>query len=262
MIQIVIRSTALLVALIFQMQSVIAQKDGREYYQLTIYTYQSDKQKQVLDHYLEKAWLPAMHKAGFSSIGIFSPIDDDTAIRKRIFILTPYPNLSMEETIQNKLAKDLLYQQEGEKYLKAAWNDPPFVRKQVQWMKAFPMAPRLKKPSLRGDKKDHVYEFRSYEGPTEAYYRNKVEMFNEGGEVPLFERLGFNAIFYAEVIAGDRMPNLAYMTSFENMEERNRHWKTFTEDAEWKNLVGMEKYQHNVSKADILLLKAAAYSDY
>ena len=96
----------------------------------------------------------------------------------------------------------------------------------------------------------------------EKKYWKKVEMFNEAGEIPLFERLGFNAVFYAEVIAGDRMPNLAYMTSFENMEERNRHWKTFTEDAEWKNLVGMEKYQHNVSKADILLLKAAAYSDY
>jgi hypothetical protein len=36
-----------------------------------------------------------------------------------------------------------------------------------------------------------------------------------GGEVPLFVRLGFNAVFYGEVIVGSHMPNLMYMTTFE-----------------------------------------------
>ena len=87
-------------------------------------------------------------------------------------------------------------------------------------------------------------------------------MFNEGGEVDLFKRLNFNAVFYAEVIAGSSMPNLMYMTSFENKADRDAHWKTFVDDAEWKKLSGDPMYQHNVSKADIVLMRAAEYSDY
>jgi hypothetical protein len=87
-------------------------------------------------------------------------------------------------------------------------------------------------------------------------------MFNEGGEVDLFKRLNFNAIFYAEVIAGPNMPNLIYMTSFENMADRDAHWKTFGADPQWKKLSTDSFYQHNVSRADITLMKAAGYSDY
>jgi hypothetical protein len=106
-----------------------------------------------------------------------------------------------------------------------------------------------------------VYELRSYESPTEKLHVNKVHMFNEGGEVPLFKRLGFNAVFYADVINGSHMPNLMYMTSFDNLAAREEHWKTFVADAEWKKLSALPEYQHNVSKAEIILLHAADYSD-
>ena len=127
---------------------------------------------------------------------------------------------------------------------------------------AFELAPKMNVPNLTSPKSDHVYELRSYESGTEKLYRNKVQMFNQGGEVKLFDRLKFNAVFYAEVIAGSHMPNLMYMTSFENMQERDAHWKTFGTDPEWKQLSGLPQYQKNVSKADIMLLRAADYSDY
>jgi len=87
-------------------------------------------------------------------------------------------------------------------------------------------------------------------------------MFNVGGEVPLFKRLGFNAIFYASVIAGSHQPNLMYMTSFESMQEREAHWKTFSNDAQWKALSSDAKYQNNISHIDITFLHAMPYSDY
>jgi NIPSNAP len=58
------------------------------------------------------------------------------------------------------------------------------------------------------------------------------------------------------------MPNLIYLTSFDTMEERNAHWKVFSADAEWKTLSAMPEYQRNVSKSEIILMRAAAYSDY
>lgn len=86
-------------------------------------------------------------------------------------------------------------------------------------------------------------------------------MFNDGGEVNLFNQLKFNAVFYAEVLAGAHMPNLMYMTSFDNRAARDEHWKTFGADPEWKNLSAMPEYKNTVSKSDVILLHPAAYSE-
>ena len=128
-------------------------------------------------------------------------------------------------------------------------------------VKAFERMPWVAKPQLTGNRMDHIYELRSYEGHTEKIFQNKVDMFNAGGEVDLFKRLGFNAVFYSEVIAGATMPNLMYMTSFNNMKEREEHWKTFIADPEWKTISGNPKYQHNVSKNTITFLRPTEYSD-
>ena len=87
-------------------------------------------------------------------------------------------------------------------------------------------------------------------------------MFNDGGEVALFKRLNFNSVFYAEVLAGNRTPNLMYMTTFNNQAERDAHWKTFGADAEWKTLSALPEYLHTVSKSDIFFLRPTNYSDY
>jgi NIPSNAP len=89
-----------------------------------------------------------------------------------------------------------------------------------------------------------------------------VKMFNAGGEIDLFKRLNFNAIFYAEVITGAHMPNLIYMTSFENMAERTKHWKAFVDSPEWKVLIADEQYKNNVSRNQTILMRNTDYSDY
>ncbi len=97
--------------------------------------------------------------------------------------------------------------------------------------------------------------------PEKLHY-NKVQMFNRGGESELFfKKLGFNAVFYASVLSGSHMPNLMYMTSFDNKTARDQHWKTFGDDPFWKQLSGSPEYQHNVSKADILFLHPTDFSD-
>jgi hypothetical protein len=121
--------------------------------------------------------------------------------------------------------------------------------------------PVLEVPKHKTPAAERVYELRSYEGHTEKIFQNKVKMFNAGDEIGLFKRLEFNAVFYSEVIAGSRMPNLMYMTTFSNMESRNAHWKTFVADPQWKTLSSMPEYQHNVSKIDIFLLYPTDYSD-
>ena len=87
-------------------------------------------------------------------------------------------------------------------------------------------------------------------------------MFNEGGEVALFKRLNFNAIFYSKAITGARTPNLIYMTSFNNMSDRDAHWKTFGSDPEWKKLSSAPEYLKTVSRNETILMKAKTYGDF
>jgi hypothetical protein len=129
-------------------------------------------------------------------------------------------------------------------------------------LQAFSLAPKLQLPALKESRRNRIYELRSYESATEKIFQNKVKMFNEGDEIGLFKRLNFNAVFYGEVIAGGKMPNLMYMTCHENKTLRDANWKAFGNDPFWKKLSAMPEYQHNVSHIDITFLYPTEYSDY
>ena len=86
-------------------------------------------------------------------------------------------------------------------------------------------------------------------------------MFNEG-EIDIFDELNFNGIFYGEPLAGANMPNLVYLTAFENMEDRDAHWATFSGYPAWLALKANSEYDNTVSKNDKRLLRPTSYSDF
>jgi hypothetical protein len=253
----------LLVALLLPFSSFDEDKNaGREFYQLTLYHFSNDAQEKSLDTYLQNALIPALHRMKLEKVGVFKPLSNDTAADKKLYVLIPVRSLDMVIKIPAKLATDKAYQTAGAEYINAIYSAPPYARMETILLQAFALAPKMQLPVLQSAKKDRVYELRSYEGATEKIYKNKVQMFNEGDEIGLFKRLNFNAIFYGEVIAGSKMPNLMYMTSFENMNDRDTHWKTFSADSVWKKISALPEYQKNVSHIDIILMRPAEYSDY
>ena len=240
-----------------------AQKSKREFYQLKTYQLKDKDQEIHVDAFLTNAYLPAMHRVGIKNIGVFKPLETDSTYGKRIFILIPYNSLEQFSKISDVLFADKQFNLNGKEYLDAVYSNPPYVRIESVLLQAFTGMRKMEVPALIiGARSERIYEMRSYEGHTEKIYRNKVEMFNKGGEVGLFKRLGFNAVFYAEVISGNHMPNLMYMTTFDNQASRDEHWKTFREDSQWKQLSAMPEYQRNVSKNTQYFLRPTEYSDY
>ena len=211
---------------------------------------------------MRESYLPGLHKKGINRIGVFKPLLNDTAADKLIYVVLPLKTLQQLIALPEQLFNNKDFLQSGKEYLEAPYKNPPYTRMEKIVLKAFQLAPVMNLPQLIGPKKERIFELRSYESATEKLYHNKVKMFNEGGEITLFARLNFNSVFYAEVISGSHMPNLMYMTSFENIADRDAHWKTFGADPEWKKISSMPEYQNNVSKADITLMHAAEYSDY
>jgi hypothetical protein len=256
------KSLLLLCCSLFLGTAFCGNSPKQEIYQLTLYHYTTAAQEAVLDTYCKDALLPALHRLGYKNIGVFKALANDTSIVKSLYVYLPLKKLDDQLLLNEKLNKDTAYLSAGTAYLNADFSTPPYSRMEVMVLKAFPLAPQMQLPNLTGPKSERVYELRSYESSTEKIFRNKVKMFNEGGEIGLFKRLNFNAVFYSEVIAGSHMPNLMYMTTFENKADRDAHWKTFGSDPFWKTLSAMPEYQHNVSLNDSKFLRPTEYSDF
>ncbi|ANH82673.1 NIPSNAP family containing protein [Niabella ginsenosidivorans] len=233
----------------------------REYYQLTVYHYSTTRQEEELDRYLQNALVPALHKLRLMRVGVFKALDNDTALQKKIYVLIPFRGLEQWSQLDQRLLQDNGYRHAAGDYMNAPNKAGAYDRMETILMRSFSGAPTLEVPQLKGDKNDRVYELRSYESTTEKQFRSKVKMFNAGNEIGIFKRLGFNAVFYGEVLAGCRMPNLMYMTTHENRAAREQNWKNFGNDRDWKNLNLLEEYKDNVSHIDVTFLKATPYSD-
>jgi len=251
------------VLLLFIVCSFVLLAKGRDFYQLKIYHLTTAQQSAQLDDFLQKAYLPALHRAGVSKVGVFKPIAaPEPEGEQLVYVFVPYASYAQFETLDDILQRDKKFQTDGDTYLRASYDHPPYDRIETILLNAFVGSPHVQLPDLTSPKSERVYELRSYEGPSEAYYYNKVEMFNKGDEIGLFKRLGFNAVFYGEVVAGSRMPNLMYLTTFENKQSRDEHWDAFSKDAYWKELSAKPEYQNNVSRNQQIFLYPTDYSDF
>lgn len=235
---------------------------AREFYQLKTYTFDRDEQVQTTERYLKEAYLPGLKNQGIDNIGVFKPRPNEADSVKKIFVLIPFSSIAQFLSHEEELTRDEIYLAAGQDYINASHEQPPYQRHESILLRAFEDMPVMKASALNGPRSERIYELRSYESPTESYYKNKVDMFNAGGEIKLFDRLEFNAVFCGEVISGSKMPNLMYMTTFSDQTSRDAHWKAFVESPEWKEMKAMPKYQNNVSHADIIFLYPTEYSDY
>jgi len=237
---------------------------SRDFYQIKIYHFKNDAQKKTVEDFLKQAYLPALHRKGIAKVGVFKPVlsaSDSQPTESVIYVFIPFASYKAFSELEKSLDKDQQYQEDGKQYLNATLAEPAYDRMETILLNAFTGSTHFNLPKLTGPMKDRIYELRSYEGPSEKLYWNKVAMFNKGDEVGLFKRLNFNAVFYGEVIAGSRMPNLMYLTTFENKADRDEHWKAFSADDYWKKLSAMPEYKNNVSKNDTRFLYPVDYSD-
>ena len=257
------RLLSLLFLVFFTFSSLAISAQINQTYQLKIYTFDTEEQEKATDQYLEEAFIPALNRQRIENIGVFKNRKDTEAdsIRKT-YVLIPYISFFQFQSLNSQLEWDTTYMQAGRAYLEAPHTTPPYARIETIVMDAFIDMPMLEPSRLDGPRKDRVYELRSYESATEKIYQNKMDMFNAGGEINLFKELGFNPVFFGEVIAGSNMPNLMYMTTHKNKTEQAANWKKFVNSNGWKEMSSLEKYQNNVSHIDIYYLYPTSYSSY
>lgn len=221
----------------------------QEFLQLRKYSFDNDAQLEATETFISATYVPTLKSLGYDRIGVFRNHAEDGDTTLSLYLLIPVADVTA------------LYDTDV-KMMDKFPDEKHYARVENIFLKSFEDMPMLAPSSLSGPRKDRIYELRSYESATDKKYMNKVDMFNAGGEIILFEELGFNAVFYAEVIAGGSMPNLMYMTTHENKDERAKNWKAFVDAPKWKEISSMPKYKDNVSHIDIYFLYPTEYSDY
>ncbi len=253
--------TGFITAIFITISLTLFAKGPRDFYQVKIYHCKNDSQLKQVNEYLENDYLPALHRFNIKNIGVFTPIGNDTASVKLVYVLIPFKSEEEWLKIDQNLLKDITYATAAKDFLSAPADEAPYDRMESILLEAFEAQQKLLLPKTKNA--DRVFELRSYESPTENLLAKKMAMFNKD-EINIFNRLGFNPVFYGRVLSGSHMPNLMYMPIFNSIDERNAQWKVFGNDAKWKEISAdpVNENKVSVSHIDSILMHSTSYSDY
>ena len=235
-----------------------AQQPQREFYELRVYEMPTGNRKGVLNNYLSDAALPAWNRLGIKPVGVFNVVSGSNALM--LYVLIPYPDLEAFLTAPAKLAADAQNQKAAADYLGASIDNPAYIRYESTLLWAFKNVPRVRVPAETAGNKPRIFELRVYESHSEAAALKKIEMFNEGGEIALFDRVGIRPVFFGQTLAGRRQLNLVYMIVHQDMAARDKAWDIFRNDPGWKKLSTDPAFLNTVSATMVIFLRPATFS--
>jgi len=237
---------------------VAAQAVAREYYELRTYEMPTGNRKTVLNEYLAKACIPALNRIGITPVGVFGVVSGANALN--LSVLIPYPDIQAFLSVPGRLAADVEYQKAAAAYLGASIDNPAYTRYESTLLWAFPNVPRLRIPAETAANKPRIFELRVYENHSETAQIKKLEMFTEGGEIGIFDRVGVRSVFFGQTLVGRGQPNLVYMTVHQDMVAREKVWDEFSKSADWKTLSAAPAFANTVSSRTISFLRPTTYS--
>lgn len=226
-------------------QSQAKQEQQNQFLELRTYTLVDSQAESKLDDYLEQALLPALNRQGIGPIGAFDQAGD--AEETQVMLLLPADSVAAVTLASERLADDVEYTEAAKDYLQTPADKPVVKRIRSELLKSFDCWPVVTVPPQKESGQDRLFELRVYESATERLGELKVEMFNSG-EVPIFLDCNITPVFMGQALVGDLLPNLTYMTVYDDSAARDAAWKCFIQHDDWQVLKEVAKFKGTVSK--------------
>lgn len=208
--------------------------------------------------YAKDALVPALGRAGVAPVGAFTVSFGSNS--PTLLLLLPHKDAESLLTLESRLAADADYGKAAASLLGLPASDPPFERCDSSLIGAVPTAPGVEKPAGESAGAARVFELRTYRSPSEPAGRKKIEMFEAGGELSIFRRLGMHTVFFGRDLVGAGLPSLTYMLAFADVAAREKAWVAFRDDPAWVKLRDQPAYADIVSGIDAWLLRPTDYS--
>ncbi len=208
--------------------------------------------------YAKDTLVPALGRAGLAPVGAWNvAVGPD---QPTVHLLLPHPDAESVVTLAARLEADAEYRKAAASSLALPPVDPLYVSCDSSLIAAVPTVPAIAKPTGAAAGKGRVFELRTYRSATEAAGRRKIEMFEEGGELALFGRLGLQIVFFGRDLVGPALPSLTYMVAFADEAAREGGWATFGSHPDWARMRDDPRYADIVSRIDSALLRPTDYS--
>ena len=208
--------------------------------------------------YAKEALVPALGRAGLAPVGAWNvAVGPD---QPTVHLLLPHPDADSVVTLAARLEADAEYGKAAASSLALPPVDPPYLSCDSSLIAAVPTLPAIAKPTGAAAGKGRVFELRTYRSATEAAGRRKIEMFEEGGELALFARVGLQTVFFGRDLVGQGLPSLTYMVAFADEAARGAAWAAFGAHPEWVKMRDDPRYADIVSRIDSAVLRPTDYS--
>lgn len=219
---------------------------GKEVYELRIYQLTGGGARNQLRNYLTGAVMPLLNSKG-GKVGIFSEYSQEEP--PKLYVLLTFPNMPAYFNIRQEMETQPKFQSDASAYHNLPADRPLFIRYETLLLEALDGIPALRQP----DQDRGLLELRIYESYNEDAGRRKILMFDKE-ELPLFDKVGLNSVFFGKNLAGSYMPALTYMLWFRNMEHRTEAWGKFGPHPEWVAMRDKPEYANTVSKVRKIFL--------
>lgn len=207
--------------------------------------------------FLGKHYLPAARRAGMGALGFFTGVVAPDG--PFVLMVLDFPTWAAIAEYYDKLSADKDLMAAYDQY--ASGPDIPYVRVESSLLRAFDSVPQIEPPPTEPGRPARIFELRVYESNTDKTLAKKIEMFDKG-EVAIFRRTGLMPVFFGQTIVGTNVPNLTYMVAFDDLAAREKNWRAFGSDPEWRKLAAAPGYSDAeiVSNISNLILRPLAFS--
>jgi hypothetical protein len=210
--------------------------------------------------YAKNVLVPALNRAGVKPVGAFSVAvgPDNPAV----YLLVPHPNADSVPTLAGRLSADPEYRSAAAPFRSLPASDPLYLAREASLMVAFDSVPAVEVPAGPLAAPSRVFELRTYVSHSEAANLKKIEMFEAGGEIAIFRRVGIAPVFFGRNVIGPALPSVTYMVVFPDMAGRDKGWTAFREDPAWVKLRGTAGYTNAeiLTSTHNVLLRPTEYS--
>ena len=230
----------------------------RHVLELRTYHFESEEKLERFAAYAQSGFIPALNRAGLSPVGVFRLLKADNpklqleADSLDLTVLIPHPDSASVFSLPGLLAEDPEAAAAAQAVLGTPLRDPVYRRFESQLLLAFTACPSVEVPTSAPER---LLQLRIYESHNGERALRKIEMFNAGGEIALFRKVGLNPVFFGQSLAGTLMPNLTYMLGFKSQTAMDAAWGAFLKHPEWKKLSSDPRYAETVSRITNLILR-------
>ncbi|MDR0385850.1 MAG: NIPSNAP family protein, partial [Prevotellaceae bacterium] len=186
--------------------------------------------------------------------GAFKLHNETDSVR---YLLLAYPDIASYLKVKHEIWSDTIFRDAAQPFYDLTAPNPVYSEFESLLCEAFDKIPKMKNP----DKDRTLFELRHYKSPNEEANQRKIKMFNLD-EIAVFDKVGINSVCYGEVIAGNRMPSIIYLTWYKDEPARNAVWGEFVKHPEWLRIKNIKEYAHTATDNKNRLLSPMPYSQF